>query len=123
MSLGVGKRLTSPTVPMILAASIGLMAKIWVRVVPERSSPVASSSATTANDALWGSTPMSTFIMHAYLRFGRTSATIVAREGHSDFVLRTYLFRATPHAGYRRDASREQANPPCAGDRKLASDP
>jgi hypothetical protein len=72
VSLGVGKRLTSPTVPMILAASIGLMAKIWVRVVPERSSPVASSSATTANDALWGSTPMSTF-MRAYLRFGRTS--------------------------------------------------
>jgi hypothetical protein len=37
VSLGVGKRLTSPTVPMILAASIGLMAKIWVRVVPEAS--------------------------------------------------------------------------------------
>jgi hypothetical protein len=30
--------------------------------------------------------------MRAYLRFGRTSATIDASEGHSDFVPRTYLF-------------------------------
>src|SRR5215204_4356743 len=50
-----------------------------------RSSPLAS-----ATDALWGSTPMSTF-MRAHLRFGRTSA-IDAREGHSDFVPCTYLF-------------------------------
>ena len=28
----------------------------------------------------------------AYLRFSRTSATIGAREGHSDFVPCTYLF-------------------------------
>jgi hypothetical protein len=35
---------------------------------------------------------MSTF-MSAYLRFGRTSATIDASEGHSYyFVPRTYLF-------------------------------
>jgi hypothetical protein len=52
---------------------------------------VASSIAATATEALWGSTPISTF-MRAYLRFGRTSATIVAREGHSDFVPCTYLF-------------------------------
>ena len=52
---------------------------------------MASSTAATATDALWGSTPMSTF-MRAYLRFGRTSATIDAREGHSDFVPCTYLF-------------------------------
>ena len=52
---------------------------------------MASSTAATAIDALWGSTPMSTF-MRAYLRFGQTSATIVAREGHSDFVPCTYLF-------------------------------
>ena len=37
MRLGVGKRLTSPTVPMIFAASMGPMPKIWVRVVPEAS--------------------------------------------------------------------------------------
>ena len=52
---------------------------------------MASSTAATANDALWGSTPISTF-MRAYLRFGRTSATIDASEGHSDFVPCTYLF-------------------------------
>jgi hypothetical protein len=53
---------------------------------------VASSTASTANDALWGSTPISTF-MRAYLRFGRTSATTIdASEGHSDFVPHTYLF-------------------------------
>jgi hypothetical protein len=35
--LGVGKRITFPTVPMILAASMGPTPKIWVRVVPEAS--------------------------------------------------------------------------------------
>jgi hypothetical protein len=42
---------------------------------------VASSSAATANDALWGSTPMSTFM--------RTSVSVgplpSSRGGHSDF--------------------------------------
>ena len=54
---------------------------------------MASSIAATATDALWGSTPMSTF-MRAYLPvFGRTFATIDAREGHSDFgLLLPYLF-------------------------------
>ena len=37
MRLGVGKRVTFPTVPMILAASMGPTPKIWVRVVPEAS--------------------------------------------------------------------------------------
>jgi hypothetical protein len=37
VSLGVGKRATSPTVPMILAARMGPTPKIWVRVVPEAS--------------------------------------------------------------------------------------
>ena len=37
MGLVVGKRPTSPTVPMILAASMGPMPKISVRVVPEAS--------------------------------------------------------------------------------------
>jgi hypothetical protein len=37
MGLGVGKRATSPTAPMILAASMGPMPKISVRVVPEAS--------------------------------------------------------------------------------------
>ena len=33
---------------------------------------MASSTAATANDALWGSTPIKTF-MSAHLRFGRTT--------------------------------------------------
>jgi hypothetical protein len=37
VGLGVGKRATSPTVPMILAARMGPMPKISVRVVPEAS--------------------------------------------------------------------------------------
>ena len=37
MGLGVGKRATSPTVPIILAARMGPMPKIWVRAVPEAS--------------------------------------------------------------------------------------
>src|SRR5215203_2091596 len=60
------------------------------KLARSRSSPLASSTAATATDALWGSTPIRTF-MRAYLRFGRTSA-IGAREGHSDFVPCTYLF-------------------------------
>jgi len=52
---------------------------------------VAWSTAATATDTLWGSTPISIF-MRAYLHFARTSATIGAREGHSDFAPCTYLF-------------------------------
>ena len=37
MGLVVGKRPTLPTVPMILAARMGPMPKIWMRVVPEAS--------------------------------------------------------------------------------------
>src|SRR5215213_10111920 len=62
------------------------------KLARSRSSPLASSIAATATDALWGSTPISTF-MRAYLRFGRTSVTIVARVGHSDFgLVLPYLF-------------------------------
>jgi hypothetical protein len=53
---------------------------------------LASSTAAIVTDAFWGSTPIKTF-MSAYLPFGRTSATIDAREGHSYyFALCTYLF-------------------------------
>jgi hypothetical protein len=37
VALGVGKRATLPTVPMILAASMGPTPKISVRAVPEAS--------------------------------------------------------------------------------------
>ena len=43
MGLGVGKRPTSPTVPMILAARMGPTPKIWVRVVPEASTSASMS--------------------------------------------------------------------------------
>src|SRR5215207_2660937 len=86
-----------------------------------RSSPLASSTAATATDALWGSTPMSTF-MRAHLRFDRTSA-IDAREGHSDFVPFTYLFLVTPHAAGTGGTQAENKPARLAGDRKFASDP
>ena len=44
MGLGVGKRTTLPTVPMILAASMGPMPKISVRVVPEASTSASMRS-------------------------------------------------------------------------------
>jgi hypothetical protein len=44
VGLGVGKRPTSPTVPMILAARMGPMPKISVRVVPEASTSASMRS-------------------------------------------------------------------------------
>jgi hypothetical protein len=44
VGLGVGKRTTFPTVPMILAASMGPMPKISVRVVPEASTSASMRS-------------------------------------------------------------------------------
>ena len=46
---------------------------------------MASSIAATATDALWGSTPIRTF-MRMHLHFGGPFA-IGSREGHSDFGL------------------------------------
>jgi hypothetical protein len=44
VGLGVGKRLALPIVPMILAASMGPMPKISVRVVPEASTSASMHS-------------------------------------------------------------------------------
>ena len=44
MGLVVGKRDTSPTVPMIFAASMGPMPKISMRVVPEASTSASMRS-------------------------------------------------------------------------------
>jgi hypothetical protein len=44
VGFGVGKRATSPTVPMILAANIGPMPKISVRVVPQASTSASMRS-------------------------------------------------------------------------------
>ena len=82
---------------------------------------MASSTAATANDALWGSTPISTF-MSAYLRFGRTSQPSArakgiptSRRAHTSFEpLRT------PGTGGTQ-AENEPTH--LTGDRKFASDP
>jgi hypothetical protein len=91
------------------------------KLVRSTSSPVAWSTTATATDALWGSTPIKTF-MRAYLRFGRTPA-IGTREGHSDFVPCTHLFRATPHAVLYGGTQAENRPARLRGDRKFASDP
>ena len=82
---------------------------------------MASSTAATANDALWGSTPMGTF-MRAYLHFGRTSQPSTRAKdiptscrAHTSFEpLRT------PGAG---GTQAENKPTHLTGDRKLASDP
>ena len=63
--------------------------------------------------------------LHArmHLRFRRTSATIVAREGHSDFVPCTHTSfepLRTPGTGGTQAENRPTH---LTGDRKLASDP
>ena len=56
------------------------------------SSPLASSIAATATDALWGSTPIKTFMGHAP-PFRSNLCAIGVREGHSDFgLVLPYLF-------------------------------
>jgi hypothetical protein len=83
---------------------------------------VASSSAATANDLLWGSTPIKTF-MRAYLRFGRTSA-ISARR--TFLLLRVLCFHTSfeplrvPGTGGTQAENRPT---PLVGDRKFTSDP
>jgi hypothetical protein len=80
------------------------------KLARSRSSPPASSTAATATDALWGSTPIKTFMS------ARTSVSAeslpLAREGHSDFgPCSIPLLSHSARHGRRRDASREQANP------------
>jgi hypothetical protein len=71
---------------------------------------VASSSATTANYALWGSTPISTF-MRAYLRFGRTFQPSARAKDIPTSGLCSHTSFESLRAGYRREAILEQANP------------
>ena len=77
------------------------------------SSPKVSSIAAMATDALWGSTPMSTFMR------ARTSVSVgppppssrakdIPTSGGAPIPLLSHSARR----GHRRDASREQANPP-----------
>jgi hypothetical protein len=58
-------------------------ARFCGKLARSTSSPPASSTAATATDALWGSTPIKTFMS------ARTSVSVeplpLAREGHSDF--------------------------------------
>ena len=111
-----GNRLTQRSRALRPARSCGKEAR-------SSSSPLASSTAATATDVLWGSTPISTF-MGAHLRFGRTSvpsarAKDIPTSGSASIPLLSHSARR----GHRRDASLEQANPSLMGDRKFASDP
>jgi hypothetical protein len=71
---------------------------------------VASSTAATANDALWGSTPIKTFMS------ARTSVSVGLSPSAraKDIPTSGFWFHTSfesLRAGYRRDASLEQANP------------
>src|SRR5215212_386630 len=93
------------------------------------SSPAPSFTAARATDALWGSTPMSTFIRaHTSVPVGSLCLSFGVREGHADFGLCALipLLSHSARCGRRRDASLERANPPLCthkGGRQLASDP
>jgi len=90
-----------------------------------RSWPLASSIAPTATEPLWGSTPISTFMSaRASVSVGPPSppsacAKGIPTSGSASIPLLSHSARL----GHQRDASRERANPPRAGDRKFASDP
>jgi len=76
---------------------------------------VASSSAATANEPLWGSTPIRTS-MSAHLRFGRTPmppSSACAKGIPTSGFAPTPLSSHSARLGHRRDASLERANPPC----------
>jgi hypothetical protein len=77
-----------------------------------RSSPVASSTAAIATDVLWGSTPMSTLMcvppFRSELRHHRRERRTFRLRG-----VHTPLLSHSARRSLRRDASREQASPPC----------
>ena len=84
---------------------------------------MASSTAATATDALWGSTPIRTF-MSAHLRFGRTSlpsarAKDIPTSGPAPIPLLSHSARRGHTAGRKPRTSQ----PIFMGDRKFASDP
>ncbi len=85
---------------------------------------MASSSAATATEPLWGSTPMSTF-MSAGTSVSVEPLPLLAREGHSYYLgpVPIPLLSHSAGRGRQREASREQANPSLVGDRKFRSDP
>ena len=82
---------------------------------------MASSTAATATDALWGSTPMSTF-MRAYLRFGRTSKPSTRAKDNPTSCRAHTSFEPlrTPGIG---GTQAENKPTHLTGDRKFASDP
>src|SRR5215204_3048724 len=73
------------------------------------SSPT-SSTAATATDALWGSTPIKTFI-RTNLRFGRISVVIGVKDIPTSGGAPTPLLSHSTRRSLRREAGREQANP------------
>ena len=60
---------------------------------------MASSSAATAKDALWGSTPIKTFMgAHTSVSVGPSPSACAKDIPTTSGPLLPYLFRVTPHA-------------------------
>ena len=82
---------------------------------------MASSIAATAKDALWGSTPIKTFMS------ARTSVSVgalpLAREGHSDFGPCSHTSFESLRASDAGGTQAENKPARLTGGRKLASDP
>jgi len=90
----VGKRPTSPTVPMILAARMGPMPKIWVRVVPEAST---SASMRPFRSAIFLSSVLrSRKISEAKRRRRRAEAPLGRMPRRMRAALSAESVRATP---------------------------
>ena len=97
-------------------------ARFCGKLARSTSSPMASSIAATATDALWGSTPIKTFMSARTSVSERTSA-IGMREGHSDFgpcSHTSFESLRVPGAGGTRAENKPTH---LTGDRKLVSDP
>jgi hypothetical protein len=86
---------------------------------------VASSTAATATDVLWGWTPIKTFmsartsVLVGSLPLLLACAEDIPTSGGAPIP---HLSHSARH-GHRRAASREQANPSLMSDRKFTSDP
>ena len=73
---------------------------------------MASSTAATATDALWGSTPISTFMSaRTSVSVGPLPPSARAKDIPTSGSAPIPLLSHSARRGHRRDASLEQANP------------
>src|SRR5215218_1895284 len=85
-------------------------ARFCGKLARSRNSPVASSTAATATEPLWGSTPIKTFMSaHTSVSVGPSPSSRAKDIPTSGLCSHTSF--ESLRAGYRRDASLEQANP------------